>query len=193
MAGLALSAILLVPATSPSQFDLRRSSELPGAQRLQRVVELAGAIAQRQEALTPADEWALAITLDRLCEEHKVDPFLILSIIEVESQFRRDAVSTAGARGLMQLRPFVAESLIDDDDPPVSSDDLNQMAHNVKLGTTYFQQLMRRFDNNPSLALAAYNQGPSRISSLLRNGQPIPRAYSQRVFKIYNQLTSAEI
>lgn len=82
---------------------------------------------------------------------------LIKAVIQVESSFRTDAVSSAGAQGLMQLMPGTARSL-----GVTNSFDAHQ---NVMGGSTYIKQQLERF-GDLRLALAAYNTGPGRIGRL---------------------------
>ncbi len=90
-------------------------------------------------------------------QENGLDEALVKAVIQAESSYRADAVSSAGAQGLMQLMPGTAASLgvTNSFDP----------AQNISGGTKYLKSLMDRF-GDLRLALAAYNTGPSRISGL---------------------------
>lgn len=85
-----------------------------------------------------------------------VSPALVLAVIAVESAGRTDAVSTAGAQGLMQLMPATAErfGVTNSLDP----------AQNIKGGVAYLEWLLGRFDNDPVLVLAGYNAGEGNVS-----------------------------
>lgn len=85
----------------------------------------------------------------------KVSPALALAIASVESSGRIDAVSSAGAYGLMQLMPATAErfGVIAIDDP----------SDNIKGGVAYLDWLMTEFDRDPILVLAAYNAGEGAV------------------------------
>jgi soluble lytic murein transglycosylase-like protein len=78
---------------------------------------------------------------------------LLVAIGEIESNFRADAVSPAGARGLLQLMPTTAAELALDPDHPPS---------NVLAGARYLRLLLDRFQST-DLALAAYNAGPTAV------------------------------
>ena len=84
-----------------------------------------------------------------------VDPRLIHAVIWQESKYKPSAESHAGARGLMQLMPAAAERF--------GCDDRNDAASNVKAGTKYLRWLLKRFDGNVTLALAAYNAGEGNV------------------------------
>lgn len=84
-----------------------------------------------------------------------VDPRLIHAVIWQESKYKPAAVSHAGAQGLMQLMPAAASRF--------GCDDRNDAEQNVKAGTKYLRWLLKRFDGNVTLALAAYNAGEGNV------------------------------
>ncbi len=96
-----------------------------------------------------------AETIDRYARVHGVDPALVSAVMRVESCFDHRAVSRVGARGLMQLMPATASQLgvMDSFDP----------AQNIAGGVNYLGQMLRRFNNDLKLALAAYNAGPGAV------------------------------
>jgi len=84
-----------------------------------------------------------------------VSPALVLAVISVESAGRKDALSSAGASGLMQLMPATAErfGVTDATHPP----------DNIKGGVAYLNLLMRLYDRDPAMVLAAYNAGENSV------------------------------
>ena len=84
-----------------------------------------------------------------------VDPRLLHAVIWQESKYKPSAESHAGARGLMQLMPAAAQRF--------GCDDRDDAAANVKAGTKYLRWLLKRFDGNVTLALAAYNAGEGNV------------------------------
>jgi soluble lytic murein transglycosylase len=102
------------------------------------------------------------------------DPAFSLGIMRQESSFDVAAVSSSGARGLMQLMPPTATAVAKQLGILASVPTLTVDAgHNIRLGTAYLQEVLTRFDNCLPLAAAAYNAGPHRVEQwLVENGDP---------------------
>lgn len=148
-----------------------------------------------------------------LSDSHRSQWTMIHAISRQESQFDRQAVSPAGARGLMQLMPGTAREVAGRLGLPYDLARLTaDPAYNIMLGSTFFAQLLDSFGGNHVLAVAAYNAGPGNVRKWLRaNGDPrepgadviawieaIPfsetRGYVQRVLEnavIYDRLNPA--
>lgn len=119
----------------------------------------------------------------------EVDPLMVASIVAKESSFRTRVVSHAGAVGLMQLRPWVAEDVAERRAVEWKGmDTLHSPRLNVRLGILYYQELVDTFEGDEHLALAAYNNGPTRIRRQLRNGNFNGSAYAERVMGFYEEL-----
>ncbi len=88
-------------------------------------------------------------------ERQGVDPRLIHAVIQQESQYHPQATSHVGAKGLMQLMPGTAKRF--------HCNDVSDEACNVEAGTKYLAWLLKRFDGDVSLALAAYNAGEGSV------------------------------
>ena len=118
--------------------------------------------------------------INRYADKYGVSRFLVKAIISVESCFDERAISRAGARGLMQLMPQTAKYLGVD-----NSFDARQ---NIYGGVRYFSEMQRRFNFNDTLALAAYNAGPTAVEKY----QGIPpyketQNYVKRVLSKYRE------
>jgi hypothetical protein len=105
---------------------------------------------------------------------HKVDSAMVRAIILAESRYNIYAISSKGARGLMQLMPVTAKELgVENSFNPVQ---------NINAGVKYFKRLLNRFNGDAKLSLAAYNAGIGRV--LKYNGVPPfkdTRDYVQKV------------
>jgi soluble lytic murein transglycosylase len=97
-----------------------------------------------------------------------VDPYLIAAIIYEESRFR-DQTSHAGARGLMQITPSTARFIArDSGGAAFTQRDLARPQINIAYGTYYLRYLLRRYDGNEELAIAAYNAGETNVDRWVR-------------------------
>ena len=129
-------------------------------------------------------------TLQSIISEHGVDiltstigtevsPSLVLAVIAIESAGQPQAVSHAGAQGLMQLMPATASRF-------GVTDSMNTK-QNIKGGVAYLDWLLKEFDNDPVLALAGYNAGEGAVGK----HQGVPpfketRAYVPKVLAAWN-------
>ncbi|HEX5719398.1 MAG TPA: lytic transglycosylase domain-containing protein [Thermoanaerobaculia bacterium] len=103
--------------------------------------------------------------------QNRLPLHLVYGIIRQESAFDTQAQSWAGARGLMQLMPATARELAGKAGLSYSHDKLSDPAFNLRLGTTYFSQVLNMFDSNVELALAGYNGGPYRIKRMWKESR----------------------
>ena len=97
----------------------------------------------------------LDLVITRTGRDLGVDPRLIHAVIWQESKYKTDAESHVGAQGLMQLMPAAAKRF--------GCEDRNDIESNVTAGTKYLRVLLKRFDGNVTLALAAYNAGEGNV------------------------------
>lgn len=119
--------------------------------------------------------------IDRAAEANGLEPELVHAVVRAESAYQEDAISHAGAIGLMQLMPQTAKTLgVDDPFDPVQ---------NVHGGALYLRILLARFNDDLRLALAAYNAGESAV---IKYGYQIPpynetQRYVVKVMDFYNE------
>jgi len=112
-------------------------------------------------------------------KKHRIDPDLLHAVIRAESSYNPNAVSRAGAVGLMQLMPATAKryGVRNRRDP----------ADNVNGGARYLRDLLKMFNSNIRLAVAAYNAGENAV---IKYGRKVPpyretREYVKRVLRFY--------
>lgn len=108
----------------------------------------------------PLDYWPL---IRKYAEAHRLDPYLMASLIAQESTFTADIRSSANAYGLMQLIPAAGRQYARKVGLRYSLSLLSQPEANVRMGMAYFKDLSTRFGGD-HFALASYNAGPHRVA-----------------------------
>ena len=103
--------------------------------------------------------------VEKNAEEYELDKSLIMAIIKAESNFKRDAVSKKGAKGLMQVLDETA--LWCAGEMGTEKPDLLNAKCNIEVGTFYFAYLLERYDGNEKNAIAAYNAGHGNVDKWL--------------------------
>lgn len=103
---------------------------------------------------------------------YDIDPFLIMSVIKAESNFKSDAVSNKGAVGLMQLTPSTATWAAEQMSlEAFDTSDLKTPELNIQLGVWYMDYLLDYYEGHTQLALAAYNAGTGTVDRWLASDQ----------------------
>ncbi|WP_394752576.1 lytic transglycosylase domain-containing protein [Crenothrix sp.] len=114
-------------------------------------------------------------------QRHQVDEKLVHAVIQTESAYNANAISSAGAVGLMQLMPGTARQygVTDRHDP----------GQNINGGTKYLRYLLDLFNSNMDLAVAAYNAGENAVMKHHNSIPPYPetRNYVRQVLSLYNR------
>jgi soluble lytic murein transglycosylase-like protein len=117
--------------------------------------------------------------VDEKSKKHNVDPKLVKAVIAAESGWNPSAVSPKGAVGIMQLMPRTASDM--------GVGNRYNPEQNIEGGVKYLKYLLDKFNGNMTLALAAYNAGPTRVEKAM--GVPaIPETvnYVKRVMNTYS-------
>lgn len=130
--------------------------------------------AKKPEALALMYPRAYQQTVEASAAQVGLDPFLAWAIMRRESGFRPDVVSSADARGLMQIIPPTAKAIaLELKTTTPAPDDLYAPEINVRFGTWYLSALIDRM-GHPALCAASYNAGPSAVSKWMAQRGLLP-------------------
>jgi len=155
---------------------------------LEEKLQIFKAIDDIQIGFTDDEVSQLATVVYDESNKYQYDPMFVLAIIMTESSFKKGQTSTFGAKGLMQVVPFVGKDLAERSGVDWNgSETLFQPEINIKLGTLHlFEQILQFGDINR--ALVAYNMGETRLRGMLKRNTPIPQRYIKKVMDNYSML-----
>ena len=176
--GLLAAVCLLVSWTTAAEAEVKVKKRADG-----RITIVNETPAQRQvrtsgklRPIQPGGE--LSRLIHQSARQEGLSPRLVQSVVQVESGYNVRALSHKGAQGLMQLMPATAREL--------GVEDAYDARQNLEGGARYLRQQLERFDGDLTLALAAYNAGPTAVQ---RFGGIPPyretRNYVQKVLSLY--------
>jgi soluble lytic murein transglycosylase-like protein len=179
------------PLPSAQGLDLiEASTSVPGFREedLQEAV-LAEIIDEYRTHLPAESQHRLPRQILAAAKTYGFDPYFVAGLIEIESGFNNGAVSSAGARGLLQLTPATAAALAAELGIEWNGTaTLHDPAINLELGLYYLQKLEGRF-GSLEMALAAYNMGPSLLNQKLATGFRPLGLYARKVNTAYRDYT----
>lgn len=118
---------------------------------------VSGIIKELQPKITDSESKKIAELTIEFSNKYDLDPYWMLSMMYVESRFKNDAISSEGARGLMQIIPSTAKLY------GVEKEELFNPATNINTGFQYYRYLLDLYDSQ-KMATVAYNQGPGNVS-----------------------------
>jgi hypothetical protein len=131
------------------------------------------------DVLSPGSSNSIDTIIQQAAQAHDVDPDLIKSVIKVESNFKSNSTSPKGAMGLMQLMPETAKEL--------GVQNAYNPSENIWAGTRYIKMLLKRYEGNVPLALAAYNWGMGNLEKKSGQMPAETRHYVSAVTRYYEQ------
>jgi soluble lytic murein transglycosylase len=164
-------------------------SFIPGIdQREQTIREILEVLKRQPMGLANVTKEELAEVIYEEATRHNHDPKFILALIAIESEFQNWSVSQQGAKGLMQIMPYVAESIALELGIEWSGDrTLFNPYLNIRMGIYYLSQLILDF-KDVRVALTAYNYGPTYVRGLVERKERIPRDYYRRFLTAYHTI-----
>jgi soluble lytic murein transglycosylase len=123
-------------------------------------------------------------------QKYAIDYRLVLAVMKVESNFKNEAISSKGARGLLQVKPSLAKYIAKDTGmqvEEVTSLSLHEPEKNIKIGVNYLSKLIDIFENLTS-ALHAYNVGPSKVKKVGSLSIAPSTHFTRQVMNEYQQI-----
>ncbi len=162
---------------------------IPGLdQREQTIREILEILERQPTGLANVTKEELAEVIYEEALRYNQEPKFILALIAIESEFQNWSVSEQGAKGLMQIMPYVAKSLAEELGIEWSGDrTLFNPYLNIRIGIYYLSQLILDF-KDIGIALTAYNYGPTYVKSLIDREARIPHDYYRRFLTAYQNL-----
>jgi soluble lytic murein transglycosylase len=201
-----LVAILFIPALLIMSHDSQpeADSESVWVQEVQKpqpkeLVKIYSIVSHHRPDISETEAWQLSELILDESSGYGLDPMLVLAVIDVESKFQYEAVSPAGARGIMQILPYVGKFLLQEIGwrhasglRPFRPEFLDDPVLNIKLGVYYLHDLRKNF-RNLNHALTAYNIGPTETKNRLDNDLELSDKYATAVLTVYHKHKQAPL
>jgi soluble lytic murein transglycosylase-like protein len=183
------------PSAPTPGAEMIQTAPLAALARLPRdLVKIYAIVKANRPDVGDGEVWEMADVIRQECIKHNLDPILVLALIQVESGFQFNVVSPMGARGIMQIMPDVAQGLAQESGLRPQSDArrfrpefLDDPLFNIKLGVYYLHDLKKSF-RDVSIALVAYNLGPTEVRNRLDNNREFSNEYATTVLSTYQRL-----
>jgi hypothetical protein len=153
--------------------------------RKETIQEILSVLERHRTGLASVTKEELAEVIYEEAIRYNHDPKFIMALIFAESEFWTWAVSEKGAKGLMQIMPYVAQSLAQEMGIEWMGDrTLFNPFLNIRMGIYYLSQLILDF-HDIGLAMTAYNYGPTYVKGLIERRERIPFNYYHRLLTVY--------
>nr|MBN2277997.1 lytic transglycosylase domain-containing protein [candidate division Zixibacteria bacterium] len=185
-----LSQSILIIYLVKVRFDLEKQIDFQQSRisELEEKLQILQVIEDFQIGFNDEEKKQLTEVIFSECRKYDYDPLFLMAMIYTESSFKRGQVSSKGARGLMQIKPFVGRSLagkmgIEWEDQKT----LFQPELNIQMGSLHFFEMILKF-KDVRKALISYNMGETALRSRVRLNEPLPRSYLDKVMENYKML-----
>jgi hypothetical protein len=185
-----LSQSVLIIYLIREKFNLEKqlSHQRQRISELEEKLEIFQVIDDFQIGFTDEEKKQLAGVIFSECAKYDYDPMFLVALILTESSFKRKQVSSVGARGLMQIRPFIGKSLAGKMDIEwEGSKTLMQPDLNVQMGSRHLFDMILKF-KDVRKAIISYNLGETELRSRMRSEKPLPSSYLNKVMENYKML-----
>jgi soluble lytic murein transglycosylase-like protein len=194
---LAFQHFLFKPEISNARSFLK-VVEVAEKPRPKELVKIHSIVKSQRPDMIDAEAWRVAEVILEESVKRRLDPMMVVAVIQVESGFQNNTVSPMGARGLMQIMPdtgkFLTETLSHEYGFHATAfrpESLDDPLLNIRLGVYYLHDLTKQF-KNLNLALIAYNAGPSEIQNRLEKNLEFSDEYATAVLDAYQSYKQAK-
>jgi len=185
-----LSQSMLIIYLIDDKFNLERQIDFQQKRiaDLEEKLQVLQVIDDFQIGFTDEEKNELADVITDECDKYDYDPLFLMALIITESSFKRGQVSAKGAKGLMQIRPFVGRSLADKAGVDwVANSTLFKPELNIKLGSLHLFEMILKFKDIHK-AIISYNLGETELRSRMKLNKPLPSSYLNKVMGNYEML-----
>ncbi len=180
-----LSAVCLLSAAASSSTGFIEDTGDNGTAIICKTVEF---LKERKPGISEDRIRTIASSIYEESKKYGMDYRLVLAVMKVESNFKNEAISRRGARGLMQIKPSSARIIARETGVDVKGAKcLHVPEKNIKIGVSYLSKLRDMFDNIVS-ALHAYNAGPARVKKADQGEGAKTTAFTRKVMNEYRQI-----
>jgi soluble lytic murein transglycosylase-like protein len=185
MTGLGVGGLMTsTPARSTSTYNVSQPAAMPSTSPAATPSTTPGALPTTPAARAlEARAARYRAEVEQVAERTGLDPALLDAMIRTESGYKPEAASSKGARGLMQLTPVTMREMKLPEDASHS-----QMLHG---GAKYMARLLKRYNDDLDLALAAYNAGPGNVAKY--NGVPPFKETQNYIAKVKAAMASSKL
>lgn len=151
------------------------------------VSQIISHVKSENENLSDSDLITIAEIVYKESSKKRVDYRLVLAMMKIESNFRQDAVSRKGARGLLQVKPSLAKYIAQDVGIDWEGETtLHEPENNIKIGVHFFSQLVEDFES-VNMALHAYHVGPTKLRAIVADKKKPQKRFLNLVLDEYER------
>ncbi len=184
---LVLTSAAVIPALMVTATHTVKHFHVPDYHEDNTVENIVTYLKERMPEVTEEKLREIATHVYTESKERGLDYRLVLAVMKVESNFKQDAVSSKGARGLLQIKPSLGRGIAETLGVAWSGDRiLHEPAKNIKFGVYQLSQLIDDFETLP-WALYAYNSGSTRAKELVAKREKPGLRFAKAVLSEYEK------
>ncbi|HVN23809.1 MAG TPA: lytic transglycosylase domain-containing protein [Syntrophorhabdales bacterium] len=187
---LVLTSAAMIPALIVTATHTVKHVQAPDSHDDNTIENIVGYLQERMPDVSEERLREIATHVYAESKKHGLDYRLVLAVMKVESNFKENAVSSKGARGLLQIKPSLGRDIAETLGVNWSSDRiLHEPEKNIKFGVYQLSQLIENFETL-SWALYAYNSGQTKARELATKRQKPSLRFAKAVLSEYEKTVS---